>query len=242
MTSYNQLDGRLKPFTPNFRYPNSRTDYEGYEKDSKVVRPIDDTYRSRTWWPCFFPSVIGLIVSGGKEETNVMPSSCVTVMDRAPFYVGFPAFSGGGPDDILKEKEMPRLTLGLIKKFRDFSMNIPYIDSDLLQSIRVVGSYSGTEINKFDHKDVKLTRLDSEMISSPILKECPLNLECKLYQTLPLGTHDWVIGEVVNVHLDKEFMKNGTRRFLWRSIPEVEKFDSERNQWVPIRDLNSPEV
>ncbi|MGZ5491731.1 MAG: flavin reductase family protein, partial [Nitrososphaeraceae archaeon] len=42
------------------------------------------------------------------------------------------------------------------------------------------------------------------IISAPLIKECPINIECKVKEIIHLGTHDMFIGEVVSVNADEE--------------------------------------
>jgi flavin reductase (DIM6/NTAB) family NADH-FMN oxidoreductase RutF len=37
-----------------------------------------------------------------------------------------------------------------------------------------------------------------------LIKECPVNIECKVKEIIHLGTHDMFIGEVVRVNADEE--------------------------------------
>ncbi len=37
-----------------------------------------------------------------------------------------------------------------------------------------------------------------------MIKECPVNIECKVKQTLKLGSHDMFIAEILAIHADKE--------------------------------------
>ena len=41
-------------------------------------------------------------------------------------------------------------------------------------------------------------------VKPPLIDECPLNVECKVRQTLNLGAHDLLLGEVVAVHANED--------------------------------------
>lgn len=62
---------------------------------------------------------------------------------------------------------------------------------------------------------VKLTPVESELISVPGVKEAKVRFECKLVQAIPLGgvneeepSCDLFVGEVVLAHLDKKIYEN----------------------------------
>ena len=48
-------------------------------------------------------------------------------------------------------------------------------------------------------------------IQTPIIAEAPINLECKLVHTLPLGSHDLFVGEVVAVQMSEDVLDEGGR-------------------------------
>jgi flavin reductase (DIM6/NTAB) family NADH-FMN oxidoreductase RutF len=52
----------------------------------------------------------------------------------------------------------------------------------------------------------KLTPLTASQIKSPLIKECPVNMECKVKNVISLGTHDLFIGEIVKVHVDEKVL------------------------------------
>ena len=39
-----------------------------------------------------------------------------------------------------------------------------------------------------------------------IIAECPVNIECKVTQTLSLGSHDLFLGQVVNVQANEDIL------------------------------------
>ena len=52
-------------------------------------------------------------------------------------------------------------------------------------------------------------------MKAPCIKESPLNVECKVVQTIETGDHVWFIGEVMAVRATKNYdWKNGTL-FKW---------------------------
>ena len=86
----------------------------------------------------------------------------------------------------------------LIKQTGDFVVNIPA--KRLLKKVDMCGIRSGKDTDKF--KLCSFTMRPSSKISSPMIEECPVNIECRLKETLKLGSHDMFIGEVLAVHID----------------------------------------
>ena len=67
---------------------------------------------------------------------------------------------------------------------------------------------SGRDVDKF--VQMHLTPLPSRYISAPGIAESPVNLECKVTQVIPLGSHDMFLAEVLGVTVDEKYMdENG---------------------------------
>jgi flavin reductase (DIM6/NTAB) family NADH-FMN oxidoreductase RutF len=99
-----------------------------------------------------------------------------------------------------------RLSHSIISQTKDFVINIP--TSDMARKVDLCGVKSGRDTDKF--KACSLTPAASLKISSPAIKECPVNIECALKSVIKLGTHDMFIGEVLTVRADESIMgENG---------------------------------
>ena len=59
---------------------------------------------------------------------------------------------------------------------------------------------------------MKLTPLESKTVKAPGISESPVNIECKVVQIIPLGSHDLFLGEVTGVTVDDKYMDE-TGRF-----------------------------
>ena len=70
------------------------------------------------------------------------------------------------------------------------------------------GVRSGAKYNKFS--EMKLTPGASSVVKAPVIAESPVNIECKVKQIVPLGTHDMFIAEVVNVQVDEHLLNPET--------------------------------
>ncbi len=89
---------------------------------------------------------------------------------------------------------------GIIKRTGEFVANLP--TTAILKEMDFCGVASGSKVDKFS--TAKLTPIPAEKLKAPLIKECPVNLECRVKQILPLGSHDLFLGEVVAAHMDTE--------------------------------------
>jgi len=210
-----------KSFNPVYQYPPPDTDpFEGELHAGKRVKDIKDMPQSAYggWWPSFFPSAIGFLVTGDEQNVNVMTISCLVVVNAHPFMVGLPIFIGQESTHGVG----PRFSFDLLSRNPEFTVNVPSIDQRVKQRVMICGSISGRDgKDKFDLAD--FNKIPSRHVTPPIIAECFLNLECRVYRQIELGTHCWIIGQVEAVHLDEE-VASGSRPIVWRSMPE--QFDN----------------
>lgn len=78
-----------------------------------------------------------------------------------------------------------------------------------------VGSRSGKDVDKFSA--FGLTPLKADVVKPPLIKECLINLECRVAAELDAGDHTLFVGEVVATHAsatkDKLLFDMGGRNF-----------------------------
>ena len=93
-----------------------------------------------------------------------------------------------------------RHSYGIIKRTGEFVANVP--TTGILKEMDFCGVVSGSKVDKFS--TTQLTAMAAEKVKAPLIKECPVNLECRVKQVIPLGSHDLFLGEVVAAHMDTE--------------------------------------
>jgi flavin reductase (DIM6/NTAB) family NADH-FMN oxidoreductase RutF len=97
----------------------------------------------------------------------------------------------------------PHYTNPGIKKNKAFSVNIP--SENLVVETDYVGLVSGKKTDKSGLFDIFYGELDR----APMIKECPLNMECRLFDTYDTATHDLFIGEIVQTYADESVLTDG---------------------------------
>jgi flavin reductase (DIM6/NTAB) family NADH-FMN oxidoreductase RutF len=90
----------------------------------------------------------------------------------------------------------------LIQETGEFVVNLP--DEGLLDEVEYCGFISGQEVDKFAARD--LTPAAGSAVQTPIIAECPINIECRVCHTLSLGSHDLFVGEVVGVQVSQDVL------------------------------------
>jgi flavin reductase (DIM6/NTAB) family NADH-FMN oxidoreductase RutF len=90
----------------------------------------------------------------------------------------------------------------IIKETREFVVNLPRADQ--AQAVDVCGTTSGRTQDKF--AAAGLTPEPATYVKAPLIKEFPVNIECRVRETLSLGTHDLFLAEIVAVHADEQVL------------------------------------
>lgn len=108
-----------------------------------------------------------------------------------------------------------RLSYEYIKETMEFTVNIP--NRFQVKETDYCGVVSGRDINKIEK--LKLTSIPGTNVNSPYIKEFPINIECRVKQIIPLGTHDLFIAEVLGSFIDKTLIDaNGKIHFEWANL------------------------
>jgi len=95
-----------------------------------------------------------------------------------------------------------RYSYKLIEKTKEFVVNIP--TTKILKETDYCGVTSGKDTDKFFQ--TKLTQEPADKVNPPLIRECPVNIECILKDRVPLGTHDLFLGEIVQIHIDQDIL------------------------------------
>lgn len=105
----------------------------------------------------------------------------------------------------------------ILKETGEFVINLT--TRELAFATDYCGVKSGRDTDKF--RDMGLTPLPGEKVKAPLIGESPVNLECRVRQVMPLGSHDMYLAEVVAVHADEKYMDENHKFHLEKAEPIV---------------------
>lgn len=87
-----------------------------------------------------------------------------------------------------------------IRENKEFSVNIPSVD--MVAVTDYCGTHSGQTVDKSKIFDF----FYGELKNAPMISECPINIECKLVKTVELQHAELLIGEIVGVYMEEEYL------------------------------------
>lgn len=110
-----------------------------------------------------------------------------------------------------------RYSSPILKETGEFVINLT--TRQLAYATDYCGVKSGRDVDKF--RTLGLTPVLADQVRAPLLKESPVNIECRVSRVLSLGSHDMFLAEVVGVHADEKYMDAGHKFRLDRAEPIV---------------------
>jgi flavin reductase (DIM6/NTAB) family NADH-FMN oxidoreductase RutF len=136
-----------------------------------------------------YPVPAVLVTCGSGDQANIITLAWVGTICSDPPAVGIAIRPG-------------RHSHGLIRQAGEFVVNIP--TADLVSQVDYCGQVSGRDVNKW--AACGFTPEPGTAVATPLIAQCPVNLECKLARVISLGTHDLFVGEILAVHLDEAIL------------------------------------
>ena len=100
-----------------------------------------------------------------------------------------------------------RYSYHMIEETGEFVINLT--TEALAYATDYCGVKSGREVDKF--KEMHLTPEEADMVKAPLIKESPVNIECKVVKKEELGSHHMFLAEVVSVHVDEKYLDEKNR-------------------------------
>jgi flavin reductase (DIM6/NTAB) family NADH-FMN oxidoreductase RutF len=97
-----------------------------------------------------------------------------------------------------------RYSYDILKNKRVFIINLP--SSPLIKKTDYCGIYTGKKVNKFEK--CGFTKEKASNVGCPLIAECPINIECRVTDIIPLGSHDMFIADIVAVNVDEHLIES----------------------------------
>ena len=108
-----------------------------------------------------------------------------------------------------------RHTYAAIMQRNAFTINIPSVDQ--AAAADYFGLVSGKIHNKFAKSG--LTAVKSKLVDAPYIKECPVNIELELLQSIEIGTHTQIIGKILDVKINKNCLTSDEAPDILKAAP-----------------------
>ena len=146
----------------------------------------------RGWLPIlgFYPTImIGVDVDGKPDFTTV----------------AWTGVAASIPPAVTIALQPQRHSLKGVRRHMAFSVNIP--SAGQVKETDYCGLASGARIDKAADCGFKV--FYGKLKNVPFIEQCPINHGCEVVQILNLGSHELIVGRIVESHVSEECMVNG---------------------------------
>ena len=157
----------------------------------------------------------------GQMPISPLPEPVVLVTakaaDKEPniITVAWTGFMSFKPATLYIAVHPARHTNALIKESMEYVINVP--SESMVEIVDRIGITSGRKINKFEAYG--LTPVPASVVGAPLIKECKVNIECKVKDIQNYGSHDIFVAEIAAVHFDEDIIKEDGRPDLDKIRP-----------------------
>ena len=138
-----------------------------------------------------------LVTVGDEEHANILTVAWTGILSTVP------------PRTYISVRPS-RHSYAILKEKGEFVINLA--SADMARSVDFAGIYTGKKMNKFDA--CGFTPIPSEKVSAPTVAQCPLALECKVFDVIPMGSHDVFMADIVSVSCREDIMSEDGRLML----------------------------
>ena len=136
-----------------------------------------------------YPIPAVMVSCGTMEESNIITVAWTGILNINPAM----CYISVRPE---------RYSHNIIKENGEFAINLT--TRQLAYATDWCGVKSGRDVDKF--KEMKLTKERANIIKAPLIKECPVSVECKVKEIVPLGSHDMFVAEIVAIDADEKYI------------------------------------
>ncbi|MDR0979377.1 MAG: flavin reductase family protein [Lachnospiraceae bacterium] len=143
------------------------------------------------WKPGTFvyPIPAVMVSCGTMEKSNIMTVAWTGILNSDPAMVYISV-------------RKSRYSYNLIKESGEFVINLT--TKDLAFATDWCGVKSGEKVDKF--KEMNLTKEKAANVSAPLIKECPVSIECKVTEIRDLGSHSMFMADVLSIDADEKYI------------------------------------
>ena len=134
-----------------------------------------------------YPLPAVMVSCGDMEASNIITIAWTGIVNSEP------------PRTYISVRK-ERYSHDIIEKSGEFVINLT--TKELAFAADHCGCRTGAKEDKF--KVCGLHKLPAEQLRCPLIEESPINLECRVFDVIPLGSHDMFLADIVGVHADEE--------------------------------------
>lgn len=139
--------------------------------------------------------------------------SCGTAERANIITVGWCGVLSTRPPRVYVSIRPERHSYSIIDSTGEFVINLT--PASLVEIADYCGTVTGKKVDKI--KKTGLTLIPSEKVAAPTIENCPMALECKVFDKVKSGSHDVFMADIVSVSLDEDLLDSSGKLHLERA-------------------------
>lgn len=138
-----------------------------------------------------------MVSCGDAEKSNILTVAWTGILNTIP------------PKTYISVRPS-RFSYRILKEKGEFVLNLT--PATLVRAADFCGTYTGAKVDKFEK--CHLTRQFVEDVAAPLIAECPVSLCCRVTNTVPLGSHEMFLADIVAVYADETLLDSAGKLHL----------------------------
>ena len=139
--------------------------------------------------------------------------TCASGEERNVFTVAWTGITNTQPPKTYISVRPSRHSYRLIRESGEFAIHLTPVS--LLRSADWCGIHTGAKVDKFAR--CHLETEPASVVGCPLLAACPLSLECRVTDIVPLGSHDLFLADIVAVDVEESLIDSDGKLHLERA-------------------------
>lgn len=159
----------------------------------------DKGFKKQVWKPSVLTSPVPAVLVSCKsgETVNVFTVAWTGTLNTQP------------PVTYISVRP-ERYSYGLIKESGEFVINLT--TEELARTADFCGVRSGKNTDKIEKMGLQM--MPSSKVDVPLIAQSPVNIECRVRQIMPLGSHDMFIADIVALDISEKYIDENGRLAL----------------------------
>ncbi len=159
----------------------------------------DNNFKKQVWKPSVLTSPVPAVIVSCKsgETVNVFTVAWTGTLNTQP------------PVTYISVRP-ERYSYGLIKESGEFVINLT--TEELARAADFCGVRSGKNTDKIEKMGLQM--MPSSKVDVPLIAQSPVNIECRVRQIMPLGSHDMFIADIVALDISEKYIDENGRLAL----------------------------
>lgn len=139
--------------------------------------------------PILAPLPVVMVTVGDMEKSNIITVAWTGVVCS-------------NPPRVYVSIRHERHSYEMLKQSGEFVIN--FTTDKLLAACDYCGIRSGRDLDKF--AEMKFAKQQANCVKPPLIAESPINMECKVFDVINLGSHDMFLADVLTVDVDEQLL------------------------------------